>query len=214
MPSLVSPCLALHTNTPFPSLRSTFTCGPHAPHLPPPPLGHVLWHPPWPSPGSHTTLHMIIHTAPACGLVRAHRSAAGVPAGHLSMRAAPPRTPPTRPPRAPPHSPHRRARQTHRPSWSPAPLYVACTAQQRHTTRQVSIHPTNTCSRLPLDLPAHNTNGECAMLHYKQRCIRPLSTHTTAFNVWCIHHFESTALRVCSTIKIFIDRQPSFPYAL
>ena len=58
----------------------------------------------------------------------------------------------------------------------------------------------NTCSKLPLDLPVHNTNGECAMLHYKQRCIRPLSTHTTAFNVWCIHHFESTALRVCSTI--------------
>jgi hypothetical protein len=75
----------------------------------------LLWRPPWPSPGSHTTLHIITHTAPACGLVRAHRSAAGVSAGHLSMRAAPPRPhtltaparkahpPPPLVPRAPSH---------------------------------------------------------------------------------------------------------------
>ena len=98
-----------------------------APSLPRPRA--LLWRPPWPSPGSHTALYITTHTAPACGLVRARRSTAGVSAGHLSMRAASPR---------PPWRPH-----THRtdaqgtptaPPRSPAPLYVACTAQQRHNT--------------------------------------------------------------------------------
>ena len=99
--------------------------------FPPPPPRAALAPPLAITRQPHGTLHHHTHRPGLWTGSRAPQYSRRVCGSSIDARSIPP------PPLAPPHSPHRPARHTHRPPWSPAPLYVACTAQQRHTTRQV-----------------------------------------------------------------------------